>query len=187
MNIAIFASGNGTNAEAIINHINQPDSPHRVDLVVTDRADAGVIERAHRLGVDVEVIKRSDLADRDLIGSMLSSHQIEFIALGGFLGMIPEWLVDEYERRIVNIHPSLLPRHGGKGMYGHRVHEAVVEAGDTESGITIHYVDREYDRGPTIFQARVPVEPGDTPADVERHVRALELIHFPVVVRSLLP
>ena len=111
---------------------------------------------------------------------------MEFIALGGFLAMIPEWLIDAFPERIVNIHPSLLPRHGGKGMYGHRVHEAVIASGDTESGISIHYVDKEYDTGKLIFQASTRVMPGDTANDVEQRVRTLELAHYPEVVASLL-
>ncbi len=186
MNLAIFASGAGSNAEAIIRRINQPGSRHRVALVVTDRSDAGVIRRAQALGVDVEVIKRSQLSDRSFTTSLLSSRNIGFIALGGYLGMIPEWMVGEFDRRIVNIHPSLLPRHGGKGMYGHHVHEAVVACGDRESGITIHYVDQHYDSGQIILQAKVDVLPEDTAADVESHVRALEPLHYPEVVASLL-
>lgn len=186
MNLAVFASGAGSNAEAIIRRFNHPGSRHRVALVVTDRSDAGVIKRAQALGVDVEVIKRSQLSDKEFTSSLLSSREIGFIALGGYLGMIPEWMVKEYDHRIVNIHPSLLPRHGGKGMYGHHVHEAVVASGDTESGITIHYVDQHYDSGQVILQAKIPVAPDDTAADVESHVRALEPLHYPETIASLL-
>ncbi|MBD5347126.1 MAG: phosphoribosylglycinamide formyltransferase [Bacteroides sp.] len=186
MKIAVFASGEGTNAEAIIRRLNAPGSPHSVSLVVTDRPGAGVISRADRHGVPVEIISRKMLADEKLFKTILLKHAVEFIALGGFLAMIPEWLIDAFPERIVNIHPSLLPRHGGKGMYGHRVHEAVIASGDTESGISIHYVDKEYDSGKLIFQASTRVMPGDTANDVEQRVRTLELAHYPEVVASLL-
>lgn len=186
MNIAVFASGTGTNAEAIIRRFNRPGSLHRVSVVVTNRSGAGVIDRAAALGVPVEVIPRAAMADSEAVGAVLDSHDVEFIALAGYLAMIPGWLVARYEGRIVNLHPALLPRHGGKGMYGHFVHEAVVAAGDTETGITIHHVDSRYDSGQVIYQESVPVAPGHTPADVEMAVRALELRRYPEVIASLL-
>lgn len=186
MNIAVFASGTGTNAEAIIRHLDNPGSPHRVSVVVTNRSGAGVIDRAKNLGVPVEIITRAAMADSDTVGAVLDSYGVEFIALAGYLAMIPQWLVGRYEGRIVNLHPALLPRHGGKGMYGHFVHEAVVAAGDTETGITIHHVDCHYDSGQVIYQESVPVAPTDTPDDVEAAVRALELKRYPKVIASLL-
>lgn len=186
MNIAVFASGSGSNAENIVNRLNRPGSRHRVSLIVTNRRDAGVIERAARLGVPCEIIDRATLADEAAIGAILDRHGVEFIALGGFLAMIPAWMIARYPRRIVNIHPSLLPRHGGKGMWGHHVHEAVYAAGDKESGITIHYVDEHYDSGDIIFQDRVAIGSADSAADIEAKVRALEPLHYPAVVESLL-
>ena len=186
MNIAVFASGTGTNAEAIIRHLDNPGSPHRVSVVVTNRSGAGVIDRAKNLGVPVEIITRAAMADSDTVGAVLDSYGVEFIALAGYLAMIPQWLIGRYEGRIVNLHPALLPRHGGKGMYGHFVHEAVVAAGDNETGITIHHVDCHYDSGQVIYQESVPVEPTDTPDDVEAAVRALELKRYPEVIASLL-
>lgn len=186
MNIAVFASGSGSNAENIVNRLNRPGSRHRVSLIVTNRRDAGVIERAARLGVPCEIIDRATLADEAATGAILDRHGVEFIALGGFLAMIPAWMIDRYPRRIVNIHPSLLPRHGGKGMWGHHVHEAVHAAGDKESGITIHYVDEHYDSGDIIFQDRVAIGSADSAADIEAKVRALEPLHYPAVVESLL-
>lgn len=186
MNIAVFASGSGSNAENIVNRLNRPGSRHRVSLIVTNRRDAGVIERASRLGVTCEIIDRATLADEAATGAILDRHGVEFIALGGFLAMIPAWMIARYPRRIVNIHPSLLPRHGGKGMWGHHVHEAVHAAGDKESGITIHYVDEHYDSGDIIFQDRVAIGSADSAADIEAKVRALEPLHYPAVVESLL-
>lgn len=186
MNIAIFASGSGSNAENIISRLNRPGSSHRVSLVVTNRRDAGVIERAARLGVPCEIVDRATLADEAKTGAILDRYGVEFVALGGFLAMIPAWMIARYPGGIVNIHPSLLPRHGGKGMWGHHVHEAVRAAGDTESGITIHYVDEHYDSGDIIFQASVAITPSDSVADIEAKVRELEPLHYPVVVESLL-
>lgn len=186
MNIAVFASGSGSNAENIVNRLNRPGSRHRVSLIVTNRRDAGVIERASRLGVPCEIIDRATLADEAATGAVLDRHGVEFIALGGFLAMIPAWMIARYPRRIVNIHPSLLPRHGGKGMWGHHVHEAVHAAGDKESGITIHYVDEHYDSGDIIFQDRVAIGSADSAADIKAKVRALEPLHYPAVVESLL-
>lgn len=186
MNIAVFASGAGTNAEAIIRFFNRPESSHRVSLVITDRAQAGVVMRAAKLGVDCEIISRAMLAYPERITPLLNRHGVEFIALAGFLALIPGWMVDAFKGHIVNIHPALLPRHGGKGMYGRRVHEAVVAAGDKESGITVHYVDSRYDSGNIIFQARVPVGAADSAVQVEQRVRELELAHYPAVIASLL-
>lgn len=186
MNIAVFASGSGSNAENIVNRINRSDSRHRVSLIVTNRRDAGVIERAARLGIPCEIIDRAKLVDETATSSILDRYGVEFVALGGFLAMIPAWMIARYPRRIVNIHPSLLPRHGGKGMWGHHVHEAVHAAGDTESGITIHYVDEHYDSGDIIFQARVGINSADSSADIEAKVRALEPLHYPAIIESLL-
>lgn len=186
MNIAIFASGEGTNAEAIIRHLSRPGSPHRATLVVTDRPGAGVLARARALGVDTAVISRAGLADEAAVTALLDSHGVGFIALAGFLALIPRWLTGHYRGRIVNIHPSLLPRHGGKGMYGRHVHEAVLAAGDSESGITIHYVDPCYDTGAVIFQATVSLAGATTAAEIERRVRSLEPIHYPAVITSIL-
>ena len=179
-NIAIFASGNGSNAENIIAHLRATGSPLNVALIVTNRADAGVVQRAARLGVPVAVLTRRDINDPAAMLGVLEARDIEFIVLAGFLLMIPPFLVDRFEGRMINIHPSLLPRHGGKGMFGRHVHEAVIAAGDRETGITVHRVSHHYDSGAVIFQARVPVDPTDTPATVEAH--ALEREHFPRVV-----
>ena len=184
--LAIFASGSGSNAENIITRFRQQDVDAEVALIITNRYDAGVIERAHRLKVPCMVLPASLLRAPDYMLKLLDDNDVDLIVLAGYLLMVPSFLVERYQGRIVNIHPSLLPRHGGKGMYGHHVHEAVIASGDTESGITVHKVSEVCDGGEIVFQARVAVEPGDTAADVERKVRELEIRHFPDVVASLL-
>lgn len=181
--IAVFASGNGSNAENLINYFDQV-APERgkVVLVVTNRPDAGVIRRAQALGVDVKVMPRADINNPDTMLGLLDRYGVDVIVLAGFLLMVPGFLLERYRDRIVNVHPSLLPKYGGKGMYGIHVHEAVVAAGDRESGITIHHVSEICDGGRIIFQASVEIAPEDTPADVERKIHALEKMHFPRVV-----
>lgn len=187
LDIAIFASGNGSNAENIIRYFNQGEgrgSGLRGTLVVASRPDAYVIERARGLDVPVEVVTRPHLNDPAVLLPILDRYHIDIIVLAGFLLMLPQYLLHRYPGRIVNIHPSLLPRHGGKGMYGANVHRAVKEAGDTVTGITIHLVSEEYDKGEIIFQTTVEVAPDDTPEDIERKIHHLERLHFPRVIRD---
>lgn len=182
--IAIFASGTGTNAENIIRYFQCARCGIEVALVVCNRPGAGVIERAGALGVPVRVMPAAGIRDRGLMSGVLEEHGIELIVLAGFLLMVPDFLLERYAGRIINIHPSLLPKFGGKGMYGHHVHEAVVAAGETETGITIHHVTDRCDEGGVIFQASVPLDPADTPATVESKVHALERLHFARVIRE---
>lgn len=184
--IAIFASGNGSNAENIIRYFQANPGLGEVVLVVCNRPGAGVIERAARLGVDTRVMSRAGINDPSLMLPLMESHAVGFIVLAGFLLMVPSFLTERYHGRMLNIHPSLLPKFGGKGMYGRYVHEAVVAAGETETGITIHLVSDECDGGRVVFQASVPVGPDDTPADVEAKVHELERIYFPRVVGECL-
>lgn len=184
--IAIFASGNGSNAENIIRHFNQNQDIASVALVVCNKPSAKVIQRSSDLGVPVEVLTRDEINNPDVMMRLLDDHAIDFIVLAGFLLMIPAFLTQRFTNRIVNIHPSLLPKYGGKGMFGHHVHEAVVAAGETETGITIHYVSDLCDKGQIIFQAATPVTSSDTPESVEAKVHALERLHFPQVIASLL-
>lgn len=184
--IAIFASGNGSNAENIIRYFQANPGLGEVVLVVCNRPGAGVIERAARLGVDTRVMSRAEINDPSVMLPLMESHAVGFIVLAGFLLMVPSFLTERYHGRMLNIHPSLLPKFGGKGMYGHYVHEAVVAAGETETGITIHLVSDECDGGRVVFQASVPVGPDDTPSDVEAKVHELERIHFPRVVGECL-
>ena len=184
MNVAIFVSGSGTNCENIIRHFSGSENVC-CKLVVSNRADAYALERARRLGVASCVVPKSDLNNPDVMLPLLRSNEIRFIVLAGFLPMVPDYLIDEYPRRIVNIHPALLPKHGGKGMWGHHVHEAVKAAGDTETGITIHYVTPVCDGGETIAQFSTPLSPEDTPDTIAEKVHLLEMAHFPEVLEQL--
>lgn len=183
-NIAILASGEGTNAERIIRHF----ATHpvvKVAVVVTNKADAGVIRRAESLGVPVEVLLPSAFREGRAT-EVLHRYDTDFVVLAGFLLRIPDDMLTAYPQAIVNIHPSLLPKYGGKGMYGNRVHEAVLSAGEPESGITIHYINEHYDEGGIILQARCPVMPDDTPDTLATRVHQLEYEHYPKVVEKLL-
>lgn len=182
--IAIFASGNGSNAENIIRYFRQFPSDGKVVLVVCNRAGAGVIERAHRLGVELRVMTRDEINDPEMMLPLMDEFGVDVVVLAGFLLMVPGFLIERYHDRMVNVHPSLLPKYGGKGMYGRYVHEAVVAAGDKESGITIHLVSEQCDEGRIIFQASVSVLPTDTPADVESKIHDLERLHFPRVIHE---
>ncbi|MBR0243972.1 MAG: phosphoribosylglycinamide formyltransferase [Bacteroidaceae bacterium] len=184
MNVAIFVSGGGTNCENIIRHFSDSEIVC-CKLVVSNRADAYALERARRLGVASCVVPKADLNNPDVMLPLLRSNEIRFIVLAGFLPMVPDYLIDEYPRRIVNIHPALLPKHGGKGMWGHHVHEAVKAAGDTETGITIHYVTPVCDGGEIIAQFSTPLSPDDTPDTIADKVHVLEMAHFPEVLEEL--
>ena len=182
--LALFASGSGSNAENIAHYFRFRDDM-AVTLIISNKTDAYVHERARRLGIPSFTYSREAFDKGDEILALLRRHEIEFIVLAGFLLKVSQPLLDAYPQRIVNIHPALLPRYGGKGMYGDRVHQAVVEAGDRVSGITIHYVNEHYDEGDIIFQAQCELLPGDTPEEVARKVHALEYAHFPEVIDSL--
>ena len=184
-NIAIFASGSGSNAENIIRYFQENDLI-RVALVLSNRSDAYVLERAHRLQVPSEVFLKEDWVSGEQILALLHEYHIDFIVLAGFLVRVPERLLHAYPDKIINIHPALLPKFGGKGMYGDRVHEAVVAAGEKKSGITIHYINERYDEGNIVFQAACPVLPTDSPEDVAKKVHALEYEHFPRVIERVL-
>ena len=184
-NIAIFASGSGSNAENIIRYFQKSGSA-QVSLVLSNKSDAYVLERAHRLRVPCNVFPKEDWIAGDEILAVLQEARIDFIVLAGFLFRVPDLLLHAYPYKIINIHPALLPKYGGKGMYGDRVHQAVVTAGEKESGITIHYINEHYDEGDTIFQVTCPVLPTDSPYDVAKKVNALEYEHFPLVIETLL-
>ncbi len=184
VNIAVFASGSGTNTEALIRHFSSSEK-YRVALVFSNRAKAGVLERATRLGVPFEVLTKDKMTSEALM-ELMARYEIGFIVLAGYLCKIPDELIKAYPKRIVNIHPALLPKYGGKGMYGKHVHEAVVKAGEKETGITIHYINENYDEGEIISQKSCPVEPSDTPDEVATKVHALEHQYYPQVVENLL-
>ena len=182
--LAVFASGSGTNAENLIEHFNKTFDK-KVVLVLSNNPGAYVLRRAARLGVPAKVFSREDLKGGKVL-SLLREYSVDFVVLAGFLWLVPPDIIAAYRNRIVNIHPALLPKYGGKGMYGHHVHEAVLAAGEEQSGITIHYVNEKYDSGDIIFQARCAVLPDDTPESLQERVHALEYEHFPKVVEMLL-
>lgn len=184
-NIAVFASGSGSNAENVIRRFH--DSARiRVAVILSNKPDAGVHERAKRLGVPSFVFTNVEFNEGNLILQKLSEYETHFIVLAGFLLRIPADIIRAYPERIINIHPSLLPAYGGKGMYGDYVHRAVVAAGETRTGITIHYVNEHYDEGAIVFQADCPVLPSDTADDVAAKVHELEYRHYPRVIEELL-
>lgn len=185
INIAIFASGSGSNAENIIRNFENDDTI-RIKSVVSNKPDAYVHERAKSLGVKSVTFSKTDFETGDKILAYLQKEEVGFIVLAGFLLKIPQSLIDAYPLQIVNIHPALLPKYGGKGMYGDKVHRAVVDAGERESGITIHYVNENYDEGDIIFQAKCTIRPLDTYRDVAGKVHELEYRHFPEVIRRVI-
>jgi phosphoribosylglycinamide formyltransferase-1 len=184
-NIAIFASGSGTNAENIIKYFSNKNSGC-VSLVLSNKPQSFVLKRAAALGISSVFFDREELYTKETVLGYLSSYKIDFIVLAGFLWLIPDNILTRYERKIVNIHPALLPSYGGKGMYGMAVHRAVLDNHDTVSGITIHYVNRFYDEGDIIFQAECRVDPSDTPETLAAKVHALEYEHFPRVIEDLI-
>ena len=184
-NIAIFASGGGTNCENLIRYFSGHEHIHCA-LVVSNRADAFALTRAERLGVPTAVVTKAELQEPANVLPLLETYGVSFIVLAGFLPLIPDYLIDAFPRRIINIHPSLLPRHGGKGMWGHHVHEAVKAAGDKETGMTVHYVTPVCDGGEMIAQFRVPLLPDDSVDDIAAKEHQLEMEHYPKVVEQLL-
>ena len=184
-NIAILASGSGTNAQRISEYFaGHPEI--KVKMILSNKPDAFVLTRAEKLGIPCQVFDRRSFYETGSINELLKKNDISFIVLAGFLWLIPPDLLDTYPNRIVNIHPALLPKYGGKGMYGEHVHEAVIRAGERESGISIHYVNLSYDEGDIIFQARCPVLPGDTPASLASRIHELEHEYYPRVIEDIL-
>ena len=184
-NIAIFASGSGTNAENITRYFANSENVN-VAVVLSNNRNVGVHGRVNKLGVPSFVFSRDEFAAGTPILEKLAEYDVCFIVLAGFMNKISDVILQAFPGKIVNIHPALLPKYGGKGMYGMHVHEAVVKAGERESGITIHYINEHYDEGAIIFQASCPVLPSDTPDQVAAKVHALEYAHYPHVIESLL-
>jgi phosphoribosylglycinamide formyltransferase-1 len=183
-NIVIFASGSGSNAENIVKYFRN-DPGNTVVAIFCNRPGALVLERARRLAVPSVVFDREGFTGGGVL-ERLEAFNTTAIVLAGFLWKVPGAILEAYPGRIVNIHPALLPAHGGKGMYGMHVHEAVIAAGDTVSGITVHRVNERYDAGENLFQATCPVEPGDTPGRLAEKIHALEQAHFPRVIEEFL-
>ena len=182
--IAIFASGTGTNAAKIIEHF-RGNTQIKVALIVCNKPNAGVLNIAANHNIPTLLIEKESFFRGDTYLPQLQTAAIDFIVLAGFLWKVPEQLITAYPNKIINIHPALLPKYGGKGMYGHFVHEAVVAAKESESGITIHFVNERYDEGGIIFQATCKVTPTDTPEEVARKVQVLEHQHYPEVIERL--
>ena len=183
--IAIFVSGNGTNCENLIRHFADHPSIETV-LVVCNRADAPVLQRIAPYHVPALVTDRVQLAQPQFVTMLQEQYHIHFIVLAGFLLRVPDTLVEAYHRRMVNLHPALLPKFGGKGMYGHHVHEAVKTAGETETGMTLHWVSNEIDGGDIIVQHRTAIEPDDTPEDIARKEHELEMRYLPTDLEQVI-
>ena len=183
--IAIFASGEGTNAENIIRYFEHNDVV-KIAIVLSDAKDANVLKRAAKLNVPARTFTKQDLNETDKIVNLLKELKIDLIVLAGFLKLIPEKIIHEFKGRIINIHPALLPKFGGKGMFGMNVHEAVYAAKEKETGITIHHVNEKFDEGEIIFQKKFPVDENDSPGKILEKIRKLELEYYPKVIEKLL-
>ena len=183
-NIAILASGSGTNAENIVKYFKgHPNISIR--LIATENPKAYVIERAKKLNIEHYIFSISELKNGSLLNK-LKSLNIDFIVLAGFLKLVPSDFVNAYKNRIVNIHPALLPKYGGKGMFGMNVHKAVIENHEKESGISIHFVSSNYDEGNIIFQAKCKVDLNDSPDSLASKVHKLEYLHYPAIIEKVI-
>ena len=185
INVAIFVSGSGTNCEALIRHFQNSDKV-KIVLVLSNRADAYALVRASGLGVETVVMLKKEFMQQELLMPLMEKYNVDFIVLAGFLLVVPEFLIDAYPRRIINLQPAVVREVGGMGMYGHRVHEGVKAAGGTETGMSVHYVSSEVDGGEIIAQFSTPVSPDDTPDDIAAKEHVLEMEHFPEVVHQVL-
>ena len=185
MNIAIFVSGSGSNCENIIQYF-QSNKQVNIALVVSNRSDAYALVRAQRLNVPTKVLPKADFNNQEMVMKLMADYRIDFIVLAGFLLMIPDWLISAYQHRMINLHPALLPKFGVLGMYGLYVHEAVRKANETETGMTVHWVNPVCDGGEIIAQFRTPITPDDTPDDIAAKEHVLEMKHFPQVIEAIL-
>jgi phosphoribosylglycinamide formyltransferase-1 len=184
-NIAIFASGSGSNAENIITYFSNRNSA-KVALVMSNNRNAFVLERAAKLNIRSVFFDRKEFYNTGKVLRYLQLYKIDYVVLAGFLWLIPEDILNQYNGKIINIHPALLPKYGGKGMYGHNVHKAVIKNREKESGITVHHVNSQYDSGDIIFQSKCKVEPSDTYESLAEKVHALEYLHYPHVIEEQL-
>lgn len=183
--IAIFASGSGTNAENIARYFCE-HKYIKVELILTNKKDAYVIKRAKKLNIPHVIFSKNEIYHTNKITQILNKYNIDMIVLAGFLLLVPEHIIQAFEGRIINIHPALLPKYGGKGMYGMKVHETVKENNEKETGITIHYVNKKYDDGQIIRQYKCKIDPEDTPEDIARKVHELEYKYYPRTIEALL-
>lgn len=185
VNIAILASGSGSNAENIANYFKE-NSLIKVGMILSNKREAYVLERAARLGIPSYVFSREEFYQSEKVLDILNANKIDFLVLAGFLWLVPAYILRAYPGKIVNIHPALLPKFGGKGMYGDRVHQAVIESKEKETGISIHMVNEKYDEGQIIFQDSFRIMPDDTPETIAGKVHDLEYKHFPVQIERLI-
>ncbi len=183
MKIAIFASGTGSNALKIIAHL--ATLPDVQCLILSNKANAPILAKAQTIGIETFVFTKTEFYEQTTVVDFLKAQSIQFIVLAGFLWLVPPSFIAAFPKAIINLHPALLPKFGGKGMYGMRVHEAVKAANEMETGITIHYVNEKYDEGEIILQARCPIATMDTPESIAQKVQALEHLHLPEVVKNL--
>jgi phosphoribosylglycinamide formyltransferase 1 len=183
-NIAIFASGSGTNAENIIHYFSNRNTA-KVSLVLSNKRQATVLKRAEALNIRTVFFEHKEFYVTGKVLRYFALYKIDFIVLAGFLWLVPENIIEQYPGRIINIHPALLPAYGGKGMYGEAVHKAVIDNHDAESGITIHHVNKLYDKGDIIFQERCKVDPLDTPESLAEKVHKMEYLHYPRIIEEL--
>lgn len=184
-NIAIFASGNGSNADNIVNFFND-DNNVEIKIILTNNKNAFVIQRAKKLDIPCFVFTKSELINSDIVLDKLKMYDINFVVLAGFLLKVPESIINNFPMKIINIHPALLPKHGGKGMYGDNVHKSVIACKDKYSGITIHYVNNNYDEGDIIFQEKCKVENNDTADSLAEKIHKLEYKNFPRIIKKVI-
>jgi phosphoribosylglycinamide formyltransferase-1 len=184
LRLAVFASGNGSNAQRIAEYFTG-HAAICIDMLLSNNPVAPALARVEKLGIPTRVFNRTVFYETGEIPGLLVANHIDYLILAGFLWLIPQNLLEVYPGRIINIHPALLPKYGGKGMYGLKVHETVIASGDQESGITIHYVDEHYDEGRIIFQAKCPVAAGETPETLAVKIHELEYRHFPEIIEQI--
>lgn len=183
--IAIFASGQGTNAQAIIDHF-QNNAKGRVVTLLSNNQQAYALKRASKANIETMIFDNQTFRKTERVIDYLMAHNIDLIVLAGFMWLVPDNIIQAYNNKIINIHPALLPKFGGKGMYGHHVHQAVIDAHEKQSGITIHWVNNQYDSGDIIFQATCDITPEDTPDSLAEKIHALEHKHFPQIIEKIL-
>ncbi len=181
--LAIFASGSGSNAINLIKHFDEHPIIETA-FVLTNNAKAGIIDKAERAGVKIIVLTNTDVSSSTVLDSICKEENVSWIVLAGYLRLVPSNFIDRFENKIINLHPALLPKFGGKGMFGQNVHRAVVESGEKESGITIHFVNKEFDKGQIIAQFRCNVSQEDTAEDIDKKIRVLEQSYLPVVIEN---
>jgi phosphoribosylglycinamide formyltransferase-1 len=181
INIAVFASGSGSNAENLVKYFENYKST-RVHMIFCNNPQAYVLQRAEKLNIPSFVFGKSEFYESDFVLQLLLKHKIDFIVLSGFLWLVPSAIIEKYKGRIINIHPALLPKYGGKGMYGNKDHQAVEKSGDSMSGITIHSVDENFDRGKILFQAIIPLDTNDSATEIAEKVHTLEYQFFPKII-----